>query len=55
MQFRNIMAGLVGTLLLAGAVAVAPAEAGKKTTYGSYLPAPHLAHKSGLEPFFNRV
>ncbi len=55
MQFRNIMAGLVGTLLLAGAVAIAPAEAGKKLTYGSYLPAPHLAHKSGLEPFFKRV
>lgn len=31
------------------------AAAAKKLTYGSFLPATHLVHRQGLEPFFERV
>lgn len=45
-------------LIAAGCIAglgVAPANAETKLTYGSYLPATHLVHKKGLEPFFERL
>lgn len=38
---------------IAGVTAGATAET--KLTYGSYLPAPHLVHKNGLEPLFKEL
>lgn len=49
---------LAAALLGAGAAvafAASPALAEKKLTYGSYLPAPHLVHKDGLEPLFKEL
>lgn len=38
---------------VAGTATVSQAET--KLTYGSYLPAPHLVHKNGLEPMFKEL
>ncbi|MEX2517826.1 MAG: C4-dicarboxylate TRAP transporter substrate-binding protein [Paracoccaceae bacterium] len=48
MFFVSAPVALAGTL--AGA-----AQADTHLTYGSTLPAPHLAHHAALEPFFKRV
>lgn len=43
--------------LVSASAMVLASMAGAETTltYGSTLPAPHLAHREGLEPFFERV
>lgn len=47
---RLATAGLMTLATMAAAATAVQAET--KLTYGSYLPAPHLVHKHGLEPMF---
>jgi len=51
MKMRFLTLAAAGVALAAASVA----QAETKLTYGSYVPAPHVIHKAGLEPFFKRV
>lgn len=52
--YRNILAAIgVGALLSTSIPITSFAQT--KLTFGSYLPEPHLMHKVGLEPLFQRI
>jgi TRAP-type C4-dicarboxylate transport system substrate-binding protein len=53
LPLKTLTAGAVGVTLALTAITTAQAQT--KLTYGSYLPATHVIHKDGLEPFFKRV
>lgn len=46
---------LAAAAVVMGLASATAARAGTDLTYGSFLPAPHLVHREGLEPFFERV
>lgn len=54
---KNSFTKTIRTALLGTAIALAPqiASAETKLTFGSWFPAPHLAHEFGLEPYFERI
>ena len=52
--YRNILAAIgVGALMSTSIPITSFAQT--KLTFGSYLPEPHLMHKVGLEPLFQRI
>ncbi|WP_157982011.1 C4-dicarboxylate TRAP transporter substrate-binding protein [Oceanicella sp. SM1341] len=54
MSLRRFLPALAPGLLAAG-LSAPGALADTTLTYGSSLPAPHIVHTAGLEPFFARV
>ncbi|QIE54384.1 hypothetical protein G5B40_02380 [Pikeienuella piscinae] len=50
-----LMSAPIAIAIAVGATFAGAAQAETHLTYGSTLPAPHLAHHAALEPFFERV
>ena len=53
--FRAALTGAAMALTLATSTFATSAAAQTELTFGSWFPAPHLAHEFGLEPYFERI